>query len=143
MRYQTRTTTTAEPARLWAVLSDVDRWPEWIETYEEVRRQQTGPLTLGEVAHVKQRGLAGGDWTVTQLEEGRVFTWEKRQPGLHMVGRHRVSAEPGGGSRLDLSFVRTGALSGSMALLLGRKVRRYVDLEGARLTTVATEPSNA
>ena len=72
-----------------------------------------------------------------------MFTWENRQPGLHMVGRHRVAAEPGGGSRLDLSFVMTGALSGLMGLLLGRKVRRYVDLEGARLTTVATEPSTA
>jgi len=143
MRYQTRTTTTAEPARLWAVLSDVDMWPQWIETYEEVRRQQTGPLTLGDVAHVKQRGLAGGDWTVTGLDEGREFTWESRQPGVHMVGRHAVTPEPGGGSRLDLSFEMTGALSGLMGLLLGGKVRRYVDLEGARLAAVATEPSTA
>jgi hypothetical protein len=143
MRYETSTTTPAEPARLWAVLSDVEKWPEWIEVYEEVRPAETGPLTLGASVHVKQRGLAGGDWTVTELEEGRGFAWESRQPGVRLVGRHAVRAEPDGGSRLDLSFEMTGALSGLISLLLARKTRRYVDLESARLTAVAAEPSTA
>src|SRR5262245_37594255 len=101
MRYQTSTTTSAEPDRAWAVLSDIEKWPEWIEVYQEVRRAESGPLAVGHQAHVKQRGLAAGDWTVTELEEGRVFTWENRQPGVHLVGRHAVAAEEGGGSRLD------------------------------------------
>jgi ribosome-associated toxin RatA of RatAB toxin-antitoxin module len=143
MRYETSTTTPAEPARLWAVLSDIEKWPDWIEVYEEVRLAETGPLTLGARAHVKQRGLAGGDWTVTELEEGRVFEWESRQPGVRLVGRHAVSAEPDGGSRLHLSFEMTGALAGLMSLLLARKVRRYVDLESACLAAVAAEPSTA
>lgn len=143
MRYQTSTTTPAEPDRLWAVLSDVEKWPEWIEVYEEVRLADSGPLTVGARAHVKQRGLAAGDWTVTDLDEGRVFAWESRRPGVRLVGRHTVSAEPGGGSRLVLEFEMTGALSGVMGALLGRKVRRYVDLECARLAAVAAEPSTA
>jgi ribosome-associated toxin RatA of RatAB toxin-antitoxin module len=143
MRYETSTTTPAEPVRLWAVLSDVERWPEWIEAYEEVSLAETGPLTPGARVHVKQRGLAGGDWTVTEVEEDRAFTWESLQPGVHLVGRHAVSAEPDGGSRLDLSFEMTGALSGLMRVLLAGKIRRYVDLEGARLTAVAEEPSAA
>jgi polyketide cyclase/dehydrase/lipid transport protein len=143
MRYETSTTTTAEPARLWDVVSDVEKWPEWIEVYEVVRREDSGPLAVGGRAHVKQRGLAAGDWTVTELEEGRVFAWESRQPGVHLVGRHVVRAEPGGGSRLDLSFEMTGALSGLMGLLLGGKVRRYVDIEAARLTAAAAAPRAA
>jgi polyketide cyclase/dehydrase/lipid transport protein len=141
MRYETSTTTPAEPDRLWAVLSDVEKWPEWIEVYEEVRRAETGPLALGARAHVKQRGLAPGDWTVTELEEGSVFVWESGQSGVRLLGRHVVDAEPGGGSRLTLRFEMTGALSGLMGALLGRKVRRYVDLECARLAAVAAEPS--
>ena len=143
MRYQTSTTTPAEPDRLWAVLSDVEKWPGWIEVYEEVRLAEGGPLALGARAHVKQRGLAGGDWTVTELEEGRVFAWESRQPGVHLVGRHAVSAEPDGGSRLDLAFEMTGVLSGVMGAFLARKVGRYVDLECARLAAVAAEPTTA
>jgi ribosome-associated toxin RatA of RatAB toxin-antitoxin module len=143
MHYATSTTTPAQPDRLWAVLKDVEKWPEWIEVYEEVRLADSGPLTVGARAHVKQRGLAAGDWTVTALDQGRVFTWESHQPGARLVGRHEISAEPGGGSRLALAFEMTGGLSGVLGTLLGRKVRRYVDLECARLAAVAAEPSTA
>jgi Polyketide cyclase / dehydrase and lipid transport len=141
MHYEKRATSPADPATLWAVLTDVEKWPDRIETYEAVRRTGTGPLAVGDHAHVKQRGLAGGDWTVTELDPGRSFVWESRQPGVNLVGRHVVSEEPGGGSRLTLRFEMTGALSGLMGALLGRKARRYVDLECARLAAVAAEPT--
>jgi hypothetical protein len=143
MRYETSTTTSADPARLWAVLSDVEKWPEWVEVYEEVRRAETGDLKLGDTAHVKQKGLAGGEWTVTELEEGRLFAWESRQPGVRIVGRHLVDAEPDGGSRLTLGLEMTGWASGLVALLLGRKSRAYVDLELERLAGVAARSTTA
>jgi hypothetical protein len=139
MRYETSRTTTAEPSRLWAVVSDVERWPEWIEVYEEVRRAEPGPLKSGDATHVKQRGLAAGDWTVTELEEGRVFGWRSRQPGVRLVARHIVTPEPEGGSRLTLQLEMTGPLSGAVTMLLGKRTRSYVDLECARLTAVAAE----
>jgi hypothetical protein len=143
MKYETSTTTAAEPARLWAVLSDVESWPEWIEVYEEVRRAEPGDLAVGASTHVKQKGLAAGDWTVTELEQGRAFAWESRQPGVRIVGRHAVSPEKGGGSRLTLSLEMSGWLSGPIGALLGRKSRSYVDLECARLAAVAAEPAAA
>jgi uncharacterized protein YndB with AHSA1/START domain len=141
MKYETSTTTAAEPARLWAVLTDVENWPDWIEVYEEVRREETGDLALGDRAHVKQKGLAAGDWTVTELEAGRAFSWESRQPGVRLVGRHAVSPTADGGSRLTLSMEMTGWLSGPIGLLVGRKSRSYVDLECARLAAVAAKPT--
>ena len=139
MRYETSTTTTADPARLWAVVSGVERWPEWIDVYEEVRRTSSGPLAVGATARVKQKGLAAGDWKVSELEEGTVFAWESRQPGVRIVGRHLVSPEPDGGSRLTLQLEMSGWMSGVMSVLLGRKSRSYVDLECARLAEVAAE----
>jgi hypothetical protein len=139
MRYETSGTTAAEPSRMWAVVSDVERWPEWIEVYEEVRRAASGPLEPGDSVHVKQRGLAAGDWTVTELDEGTVFGWESRQPGVRLVARHVVTPEPEGGSRLTLRLEMTGPLAGVVTLLLGRRTRSYVDLECARLTAVAAE----
>ena len=143
MRYETSATTTAEPARLWAVVADVEKWPEWVEVYEEVRRHETGDLKLGDSAHVKQKGLAGGDWTVTELEQGQVFAWESRQPGVRIVGRHLVSAEPTGGSRLTLQLEMNGWASGIAGALTGKKARAYVDLECARLAAAAAEPTAA
>jgi hypothetical protein len=143
MRYETSTTTAAEPSRMWAVLSDVERWPEWIEVYEEVRRGEAGTLTLGDTTHVKQKGLAAGDWTITELDEGREFVWESRQPGVRIVGRHVVTPEPEGGSRLTLGLEMSGWLSGPIGAMLGKKSRSYVDLECARLAAVAAEPTPA
>ena len=143
MKYETSRTTPAEPTRLWAVVSDVERWREWIDVYEEVRRAKSGPLRIDSTTHVKQRGLAAGDWTVTELDEGRMFGWESRQPGVRIVGRHVVTAEPGGGSRLTLQLEITGLLSGLVSALYGRKSRAYVDLECTRLTEVAAEPTSA
>jgi len=145
MKYGKSALTAAEPAALWAVVHDVERWPEWIAVYEEVRRTDTaqGPVGLGGTAYVKQQGLAGGTWTVTELEDGMVFAWESRQPGVRLVGRHRVTPEPGGGSRLTLEFEMSGWLSGLLGVVLGRRVRSYVDLECARLTEVASEHETA
>jgi Polyketide cyclase / dehydrase and lipid transport len=128
---------------MWAVLSEVERWPEWIEVYEEVRRDGSGALALGESIHVKQKGLAAGDWTVTERDEGRVFAWESRQPGVTIVGRHVVAADPDGGSRLTLALEMSGWMSGPVGALLGRKSRAYVDLECARLTAVAAQATAA
>jgi Polyketide cyclase / dehydrase and lipid transport len=143
MKHEASTTSEAEPARLWAVLSDVDRWQEWIELYEEVRRPQAGPLRLGDTVYLKQRGLAGGEWTVTELSEGQAFAWESRRPGVRIVGRHRVTPQPAGGSRLTLQLEISGALSGLVALALGKRSRTYVDLECRRLTDVAAQPTAA
>jgi polyketide cyclase/dehydrase/lipid transport protein len=143
MKYEASRTTTAEPERLWSVLADVEKWPEWVEAYQEVRRNESGPLALGDTAYVKQHGLAGGEWTVNELEEDRVFAWETRQPGTRIVGRHLVGAEPGGGSRLTLQLEVSGWMSGVVWLLLGRKSRAYVDLECERLAAAAAEPTRA
>jgi hypothetical protein len=137
MRYQTSSKTATEPSRLWAVLSDVESWPEWIEVYEEVRRTTSGPLAQGEQVHVKQKGLAAGDWTVTELDEGHVFAWTSRQPGVRIVGRHVVSPERDGGSRLTLELEMSGWLSGPVGAVLGKKSRSYVDLECTRLIEAA------
>jgi uncharacterized membrane protein len=139
MFYEQTATTSAPVERLWAAVTDVERWPEWIETYESVRRNETGPLLAGHTAHVKQKGLAAGDWTVTEVQEGRVWSWESRQPGVRFVGRHAVDAEPSGGSRVTLSFHVSGPLSGLVRLVYGRKVRAYVDIEAARLGAVALQ----
>lgn len=137
MEYTKAVPVTADAERVWKVLSDIERWPERISTYEEVRRLDDGDLRVGSRAHVKQKGLAAGDWEVTELDEGSRFTWASRQPGVRLVGRHVVSAGGSGSTTLTLTIEQTGFLSPLITLLLGRKVRRYVDLEAEALRVAA------
>jgi carbon monoxide dehydrogenase subunit G len=137
MEYEKSLTVAAEPAEVWEVLSDIERWPERITTYEEVRRLDDGDLRVGSRARVKQKGLKAGDWEVSELVEDRAFTWSSRQPGVQIVGRHTVSTDPDGRTRLTLVLQQSGWLSGLVAMALGRKVREYVDLEAEALKAAA------
>ena len=137
MEYQKSVTVAAEPAQVWEVLSDLERWPERIPTYDELRRLDVGDLRVGSRAHVKQRGLAAGEWEVSELVEDTTFTWASRQPGVRIVGRHTVSTDADGRTRLTLVLEQSGWLSGVVTMALGRKVREYVDLEAEALKAAA------
>ena len=139
MKYEASISTKAAPADLWAVVADVERWPDWIEVYEQVQRRDAGPLAIGSRARIKQKGLAPGEWVVTELVDGESFAWVNQQPGVRTVGSHRVHAEPGG-SRLTLTIEQSGVLAGVVGWVFGRKTQRYIVLEGERLTAVAQSP---
>jgi uncharacterized membrane protein len=137
MKYEKTTFVAADPARVWEVLSDVERWPERIAVYQSVERLDEGPLQVGSKARVKQDKLAAGVWEVTEMVAGESFVWASRQPGVRLVGRHSATAEPDGGARLALTFEHSGAMAWMVTLLLGRLVRRYVDIESAALKAAA------
>jgi carbon monoxide dehydrogenase subunit G len=137
MQYEKAVTVAAEPVRVWEVLSDIERWPDRIPTYQEVRRLDAGPLKVGSRAHVKQKGLAAGEWEVSEVLPGEAFTWTSRQPGVRSVGRHHVTSDAEASTRLTLVLELTGWLSPLVGLTLGRKVREYVDVEAAALKSAA------
>jgi len=137
MEYEKTLVVDTDPARVWEVLSDIERWPERITTYEQVRRLDDGRLRVGSCAHVKQKGLAGSQWEVSELVEDTTFTWSSRQPGVRTVGRHTVSTDADGKTRLTLVLEQSGWLSGLVTMVLGRKVKEYVDLEAEALKAAA------
>jgi uncharacterized membrane protein len=134
VHYETTAVTAEPPERVWAAVADVEGWPKLIETYRTVHRLDSGPLAVGSRAHVEQVGLRPGDWQVSELAEGRSFTWQTSQPGVSATAWHRVDPEPGGGSRVTLGLEMRGLLGGIVGLLLRGKTRRYIDLELARFT---------
>jgi uncharacterized protein YndB with AHSA1/START domain len=132
MEYRTSVLIAAPPERVWEVLLDVERWPEWTPSMTRVQRLDEGELRVGSRARVKQPRLPPGSWTVTELEPGRSFTWRSRSGGVTSEGVHGVepSAE---GSLATLAFRQTGLLAGLIAVLGGKQIRRYVDMELAGL----------
>lgn len=119
----------ADPARIVGVLADVERWHEWSDTVDEVRRLDAGPFTVGSRALVRQPRLPATEWTVTELDPAVGFSWESRSRGIHTVAAHHVEPGPGG-TRVRLRLVQTGPLSRVALLVAGRLVRRYLRMEG-------------
>jgi hypothetical protein len=132
VRTEQLVTISAEPAAVAAVLLDVPRWPEWTPSVTEVRRRESGPLTVGSTALVRQPRLPPVTWRVTALDPERGFTWVATAPGVHTVGEHY--AQPwAGGCRARLALTQSGPLGVLIGTLTRGLTRRYVALEGAGL----------
>jgi len=105
----------APPAAVWGVMTDVEQWPEWTESMKSVERLEEGAFGLGSTAKLRiRRAPTAGVWKVTELTEGRSFTWENDSGGVHGVASHLIEPD-GNGSKVTL----TVTLSGLVATLFG------------------------
>ena len=141
MRFETETETNATPARVWEVLTDVERWPDRLASYDAVERLDEGPLKVGSAARVRQPGLAAATYTVSALVPDVEFTWSSTSAGVRTTGRHVVQPLPGGRAGLLLSIEQTGLLAGPIGLLLGAKIRRFLAIESDGLRAAAEAAS--
>jgi uncharacterized membrane protein len=130
----------ATPQRVWAVLSDVEGWPEWTPSVRSVERLDAGPLAVGSRARIRQPKLPPAVWRITSIEKGSAFTWVTASPGLSVTAHHVVDATPDG-SRVTLSIRFGGLLAPLVALLTHRLNNRYLGLEGAGLKRRSEERS--
>jgi uncharacterized protein YndB with AHSA1/START domain len=122
----------APPQKVFAVLCDVERWPEWTSTMTSVARLEGGEFAVGSSARVLQPRLRPAVWQVSELEDRCNFTWTTRSPGLRMTAAHLV--EPGGtGSRVTLSFELSGLLAPAVAWFYGGLIERYITIESQGL----------
>jgi len=72
--FECEATLEAGPAAVWAVWTDVARWPEW-DASKEIARLD-GPFEAGVSGWAKQRGNLGGSFTITAVDAGRRWVSE-------------------------------------------------------------------
>ena len=117
---------------VWEVLFDVARWPEWTPTIDKIEHLDRGPFLVGSRARVRQPRLPSAVWEVTEVLDGRSFTWEAKGPGMKTIGRHEVVPDAGG-SKLTLSIEQTGPMGAVAAVIWRRLTQRYIELEAESL----------
>ncbi len=129
----------APPDRVWAVMSDIEKWHEWTASITSVRRTDHGPLRPGGRAWVRQPKFPPALWTVTEVG-ATSFTWVSRAPGMVVTARHAV--EPvGNGSRATLSLNFAGVLGPLFGRLTRRINDRYLAMEAAGLKRRTEQPA--
>ena len=122
----------APPERVFAVLCDVERWPEWTSTVASIERTESGSFTLGSSARVRQPGLRPAVWRVTEFHDPRNFTWTTCSLGLRMRAGHAIEPR-GAASRVMLSFELSGFIAPLASRLYGGLIERYITTESQGL----------
>jgi carbon monoxide dehydrogenase subunit G len=119
----------APPDVVFAVLSEVERWPEWTPTVTEVERvgDAGATLTLGTRLRIVQPKVPPAEWTVTAVEPGRGFRLVSRAPGATVEANHR--ADPlgaGDRSKVTLSVTFAGVLGRVVGWMMRDLNNRYL-----------------
>lgn len=122
----------APAARVWEVMSDAERWPEWTASVRKVTLLD-GCLRVGARAAIEQPRIPRTVWTVTSVDDGRGFIWEARGLGFHATARHSVEEIGPGRARARLSVEQSGWVGAVMDRVYRRLTERYLALEAAGL----------
>lgn len=133
MTYRTAIDIDAPVERVWSVLTDVERWPDWSPTMTSVERLEPGMFRPGSTARIKQPGLPEAVWRVTELVPQRSFTWSAHSRGVTTVARHRIAAREEGGTRVLNEVDQHGPLALLGRLFFSRMTKRYLKQEARGL----------
>ncbi len=118
--------------RVWAVLSDIERWPEWTTSVKSARALGDGPPRVGARYRLEQPKLEPAEFTITEWRAPYSFTWGMKSPGIAAVAMHTLSERPGG-CEVELRLTFSGWLAPIGAVLAGKLTREYMAMEAEGL----------
>jgi uncharacterized protein YndB with AHSA1/START domain len=133
MTYRASIDIDAPVERVWDVLMDVERWPDWSPTMTTVKRLESGMFRPGSSARVKQPRLPEAIWRVSVMVPQKSFTWSTRSRGVTTVARHIVAEREEGGTRVGGEIDQTGPLSLLARVFFSGLTKRYLEQEAQGL----------
>jgi uncharacterized membrane protein len=128
----------APPAVVWAVWTDLERWPEWTASVTRIERLEPRPFGVGLRVRVRQPKFPPAVWRVTDVQLGQGFTWESASPGARVTGSHHIEPRAGG-SRATLAISFEGPVARLVGWLSRSLTERYLRLEAAGLKARSEE----
>jgi uncharacterized membrane protein len=139
MRLRHTTEIPAPNDLVWRVYTDVERWPQWMESMDHVDLADSGgaieaePLRLGGRVWISQPRLPSAMWEITELTPGRSWTWVSRAPGATSTATHELTATGEAATRIDTSLTISGPVGALVGLLIRRRAQRYMEMEAVGL----------
>lgn len=134
--YESKIDINASSRRVWEVLSDVVRWPQWLPTVTEVTALDRESIVVGARYRVQQPKLRPAVWTVTELEDPKRFVWEAHMAGFRMIAEHVVVERAPDASEVILRYSFEGLLGGIIGRMFRRIVTEYLAQEAAALKQI-------
>ena len=137
MRFEQSIDIDAGQQRVWDVLTDIEAWPQRIETVDVVELLTPAPVGQASRVRLKQPRLPEGTWEVTAWEAPSFFEWRQKTSGVTSVAGHRVQALEEGRSRLTLTLEMRGLLVPVVGLFYKDLTNRYMTIEAEGMKRAA------
>ena len=137
MRFEKSVDIDAPQQRVWGVLSDIEAWPQRIETIDMVELLTPAPVTKGSRVRLKQPKLPEGTWDITAWDAPSYFEWTQKATGATTVAGHRVEALADGRARLTLTLDMRGLFVPIVAVFYKNLTNRYMNLEAEGMKRAA------
>ena len=137
MRFEHSIDIDAPQQRVWDVLSDLEGWPQRIETVDVVELLTPPPVATGSRVRLKQPKLPEGIWEITVWDAPSYFEWTQKTGGMTSVAGHRVETVDEGRARLTLTLDMRGFLIPVIAMFYKSLTNRYMTLEAEGMKRTA------
>lgn len=118
---------------VWRIYTDVERWPQWMESMDHVDVMDGRAMTLGSEVWISQPRLPNATWEVTEFDPGRRWTWVSRTPGATSVATHELHPVDATTTRVEMSLDMSGGLGAVAGRMIAKRARRYMEMEGEGL----------
>ncbi|GAA4914864.1 polyketide cyclase/dehydrase/lipid transport protein [Actinomycetospora succinea] len=117
------------PDHVWAVITDLNRWPRWTTAVREAALLGGGTLALHGVVRLRAPRLPERTWRVAEFQGRRHrFTLRHEGVGGHADVRFALVATGVSRSRLVVTHDRSGWLGSPMARITARTVEANLQL---------------
>ena len=137
MRFEQSVDIEAQQQRVWDVLTDLEAWPQRIETVDALELLTPPPVALGSRVRLKQPKLGEGTWEVTLWDAPSYFEFRQQSGGVTSVAGHRVAALEEDRSRLTLTIEMRGLLVPVFGRLFKGLTTRYMTVEAQAMKRAA------
>ena len=133
MIVQDDVTIDASVDEVWAVYSDVERWPTWTGSVTSVELLDGPALGPTARARIKQPRFPTLVWSVTELTPATSWSWTTHSPGATTVATHLLEPLANGRTRVTQTIDQRGFLGVIVGRLTKGLTRRYLTMEAAGL----------
>src|ERR671910_3602721 len=113
---------------VWALLAQVERWPEWAPHMRRARLDGKAALGPDSEGEFRFRPVGSGNFQMTAWEPPHLWTWRGQAVGLQIMYHHHFEAVRGPATRLrwvvELAEGRRGLRANVFARVYGRIIDR-------------------
>jgi uncharacterized membrane protein len=137
MRFEQSIEIDASQQRVWDVLTDIEAWPERIETVDKVELLTPGRIGTGTRVRLAQPKIPTGTWEITTWEAPSFFAWTSKESGVTSIAGHNVDALGDHRARLTLILEMRGLLIPIVGRFYKDLTDRYMRLEAEAIKRTA------